>query len=301
MRAHHLAAGLVGRQLEGRAAFDRDVEVGAERGGDTALRLARERGDRVLRPLRRPLEVLPGQAPVAHAGLDRGDLAVRLAGLAHGVDVGEAVRPLEVGDDDHLVRADHRPVQVGGRRHREAHVRAAAPHLHLVVHDHGPGAALDADLGDCARLVLALVVADDRDDVALLDGEADVDDQRGVLEQIALLDNSGHHSPHPLCGEHGQHFLREPLHLRELVDRAEPADEVVDAGLGERPDPLGDLIRGADRAPVRQIHRLATARGSTWRCSRRTRSGPPPRSRRCSSSPGTRSTSREKSAPCSSA
>ena len=44
------------------------------------------------------------------------------------------------------------------------------------------------DLGDGARLVLAVVVADDRDDVALLDGEAHVDDERRVLEQVAGLD-----------------------------------------------------------------------------------------------------------------
>jgi hypothetical protein len=34
----------------------------------------------------------------------------------------------------------------------------------------------------------------------------------------------------------GQYFLGEPLDLRELVDRAEAAEEMVDAGLGKRPD-----------------------------------------------------------------
>jgi hypothetical protein len=90
--------------------------------------------------------------------------------------VGEAVRPLEVGDDDHLVRADHGAVQVGRRRHREADVRPAAAHLALVVHDHGPRAALDYDLGDGARLVFAVVVADDGHHVVGLDRHTDVDD-----------------------------------------------------------------------------------------------------------------------------
>src|SRR5436190_5397109 len=67
-------------------------------------------------------------------------------------------------------------------------------------------------------------------------------------------------SPHSLCGEHGQHFPGEALDLRELIDGAKSADEVVDAGARERLDPLGDLLRGADRPPVRQVHRLGQLR-----------------------------------------
>ena len=49
---------------------------------------------------------------------------------------------------------------------------------------------------DRARFVLAVVVADDRDDVALLHGKADVDDERCVLEQARGLDCSSHlHHP----------------------------------------------------------------------------------------------------------
>ena len=127
--------------------------------------------------------------------------------------------------------ADHRLVQVARRRHREAHVRAAAPHLRLVVHDDRPGAALEADLGHGLGLLAVLVVADDRDDVVLLDGHADVDDQRRVLQKLV---GSAFGSPHSLVCELRQHVSREPLDLAELVERAEPADEVVHARLGER-------------------------------------------------------------------
>src|SRR5439155_181557 len=88
-------------------------------------------------------------------------------------------------------RADHRAMQVRRRRHRKAHVRTATAHLQLVVHHDRPAAALDHDLGDRLRLLFAIVVADDRDDVALLDGEADVDDQRRVLQEV-WRDDSGH-------------------------------------------------------------------------------------------------------------
>src|SRR5439155_6342941 len=98
-RAHHLAARLVRRQAKGFAALDRDLEVGAERGRDAAALLPCECRDGVLRPLRGALEVLERQAPLAHSGLDRRDLPVRLAGLANGAYVREAVRLLVVGDD----------------------------------------------------------------------------------------------------------------------------------------------------------------------------------------------------------
>ena len=67
------------------------------------LLLPYERLDRVLRTLRRPLEILLCQPPLAHSRFDRGDLPVRLARLTHCVHVREPVRPLEVRDDDHLV------------------------------------------------------------------------------------------------------------------------------------------------------------------------------------------------------
>src|SRR5262245_4031743 len=63
-------------------------------------------------------------------------------------------------------------------------------------------------------------------------------------------------SPHSFGRELGKHFVREALDLAELVDRAEAADEVVDAGVGERANPLRDLLRRADGPPVRQVHRL---------------------------------------------
>ncbi len=149
------------------------------------LALALEHGHRVERTLGRHLDVLDGDAPLAHARLDGRDLAVRLAGLAHRVDVREAVRPLQVRQDDDLVGADHRAMQVRGRRHREAHVGAAAAHLRLVVHDDREAAALDHDVGDHRRVLAVIVVADDRDVVARLDGHADVDDQLRLLDQTA--------------------------------------------------------------------------------------------------------------------
>src|SRR6185312_5351702 len=90
-RAHHLAAGLVRRQAERWAAFDRDEEVGAERRGDVALGLPLQRGDGVLRTLGRALEIFLGEAPFAHPRLDRRVLAVCLTVLAHGVDGRETV------------------------------------------------------------------------------------------------------------------------------------------------------------------------------------------------------------------
>ena len=80
-----------------------------------------------------------------------------------------------------------------------------------------------------------LVVADDRDDVVRLDRHADVDDQRGVLQQLVA---SPFGSPHSLVRELGQDVSREALDLTELVEGAEPADEVVDAGLGEGAEPV---------------------------------------------------------------
>ena len=43
--------------------------------------------------------------------------------------------------------------------------------------------------------------------------------------------------------ERRQHLAGEPLHLSELVERAEAADEVVDARGRERPEPVDDLLR----------------------------------------------------------
>ena len=139
-------------------------------------------------------------------------------------------------------------------------------------------------------LVGAVVVADDRDDVALLDGEADVDDQRRVAQRVRRY-RPPLPSTSPLLAlrvNRGSTSLREPLHLAELVDGAEAADEVVDARLGERPDPVRDLLRACRPAPSWRGPSPATAPGSTSRCSRRRRRGPRPRSRRCSSSPGRR-------------
>ena len=162
-------------------------------------------------------------------------------------------------DDDHLVRADHRVVEVRRRRHREADVRAPAPHLHLVVHDHRPRAALDArPRRPRAACVVVVVVADDRDDVALLDGHADVDDERRVLR----------------AGSSGSTAVAIYITLsRSRVNRGStsrakrptwpnwsmaPKRQMKwsTPGLGERLDPVGDLVRRADRAPVRQVHRL---------------------------------------------
>ena len=43
-----------------------------------------------------------------------------------------------------------------------------------------------------------------------------------------------------------QHLAGEALHLPELVERAEAADEVVDPRLRERPEPVDDLLRVPD-------------------------------------------------------
>ena len=70
-------------------------------------------------------------------------------------------------------------------------------------------------------------------DVALLDREAGVDDELRVLADLALRIGI---VPLPPCdrgrsgpAERRQHLAGEPLHLPELVERAEAADEVVDA------------------------------------------------------------------------
>jgi hypothetical protein len=83
--------------------------------------------------------------------------------------VGEAVGPLQVGDDDDLVRARHRLVQVTRRSHREAHVGNGPLHLMLVVGDHWVAATLDDDLRQRVGLVQMIVVGDDRHDVVRLD------------------------------------------------------------------------------------------------------------------------------------
>src|SRR5256885_5429744 len=67
-------------------------------------------------------------------------------------------------------------------------------------------------------------------------------------------------SPHSLGGECGQDLLCEALDLPELVDRSEPADEVVDAAVGELAQPRADLLRSADGTPVREVHRLRQLR-----------------------------------------
>src|SRR5215210_242772 len=41
----------------------------------------------------------------------------------------------------------------------------------------------------------------------------------------------------------------QPFHLSELVERAEPADEVVDTGVGERAQPVCDVVRSTHRTP----------------------------------------------------
>ena len=190
--AHHLSPLLDRRDLERGAAFDGDGEVGAERGRDAHTLLPLESCDRVLRSLRRLVDVVDRQIPCAHALLDRGDLPVRRARLLDCVDVGEAVGPFEVRDDDHLVRADHGLVKVARRRHREADVGATPAYLHLVVHHHRPPATFDDDLRDRGGLRCVVVVADDRDDVVLLDGHADVHDERRVLQQALGLGNGCH-------------------------------------------------------------------------------------------------------------
>ena len=94
---------------------------------------------------------------------------------------------------------------------------------------------------------------DDRDHVALLDREAGVDDELRVLADLRV----GRHPATSPCrlpldsrlAERRQHVAREPLHLPELVERAEAADEVVDARRGERPEPLDDLLRRVRPGP----------------------------------------------------
>jgi hypothetical protein len=48
-------------------------------------------------------DVLLGEAPRTDAFLDGSDLGIVGARLFHGGHVGEAVRPLEVGDDDDFI------------------------------------------------------------------------------------------------------------------------------------------------------------------------------------------------------
>src|SRR3989304_4358180 len=76
--------------------------------------------------------------------------------------------PLEVGDDDPLVRADHGLVQVARWRHREPDVGAPPAHLRLVVHHYGPRATVDDDPCDRGGLGCVGVVADDRHEHAPL-------------------------------------------------------------------------------------------------------------------------------------
>lgn len=61
----------------------------------------------------------------------------------------------------------------------------------------------------------------------------------------------------PRSYERRQHVPSEPLHLPELIQRTEAADEVVDADAGKRIDPLDNVIGRADRTPLQEIHRLA--------------------------------------------
>ena len=78
-----------------------------------------------LRALGRGVDLLDRQAPLAHPRLDRAILALFCARLLDRRHVREAVRPLEVRDDDDLVRVRHRLVQVARRHHREVRVGAA--------------------------------------------------------------------------------------------------------------------------------------------------------------------------------
>ena len=157
-------------------------------------------------------------------------------------------------------------------------VAQAARDLRLVVHDDRPGAPLGGDLRHDLRQVRVLVVADDGDDVALLDGEAGVDDELRVLADLGV----GTASVYPpasstaLAAQRRQHVAREPLHLPELVERAEATDEVVDAGCRERPEPLDDLLGRPDGTPVGEVHGLGQLRvvlrdvlpeGARWRAS----------------------------------
>jgi hypothetical protein len=75
-------------------------------------------------------------------------------------------------------------MKVRRRCHRESDVCTTATHLHLVVHDHRPRAALDTHLRNCACLVLAVIVTDDRDYVSLFYREADIDNESSILQEI---------------------------------------------------------------------------------------------------------------------
>src|SRR5829696_4448523 len=57
-----------------------------------------------------------------------------------------------------------------------------------------------------------------------------------------------------------QDVSRQPLDLSELVERAEAADEVIDSSSGERAQPVRDVVRGAHRTPLADIHCLAQLR-----------------------------------------
>ena len=137
--------------------------------------------------------------------------------------------------------------EVARRRHREAHVGTPTYDLRLVVHDHGPAAALHDHVSDSRGLSCVLVVRDDRDDVVGFDRHAYVDHKRRVLvaRNLQCLPSR---SPSFGC-ELGKHVARETLHLIELVDRAESADEVRHAGLSERANPLRDLLGPSPTGP----------------------------------------------------
>src|SRR5215218_3278844 len=64
-------------------------------------------------------------------------------------------------------------------------------------------------------------------------------------------------SDYPRRSEGRQDIARQPLDLSELVERAETADEVVDTRVGERAQPVPDVVRSTHRTPFADIHRLA--------------------------------------------
>ena len=144
------------------------------------------------------------------------------------------------------------------------------------------------DLGDRLGLVLVVVVGDDRDDVALLDREADVDDQRRVLQQVVVAttvaiahltlsaENAGSTSSakRSTCPNWSSAPKRQ---MKWSTPR-----------VGEGADPLGDLVGGADRPPVGEVHRLRQLGVVLGDVVAEGAAGPRPRSRRCSSSPGRR-------------
>ena len=151
----------------------------------------------------------------------------------------------------------------------------------LVVGDHRIAAALDDDLRQRVGLVQMIVVGDDRHDVVRLDRHADRGDQLRVAPQprrqlrrstrsictypprrqtrpsLPLRSNYAPAPLQPPSLEGRQDVSRQPLDLPELVERAEAADEVIDAGGGERAHPVRDVVRGAHRTPLADIHRLA--------------------------------------------